>query len=498
VADSLRLRSMNSFVGVAPRAERQDPTIAREIRRTPRDASTPDRGCMEGLLSLWLFTQCFYYPALPAWTLSIGISVTPDRFMFGIVILAFLIKRVAGKTLVKSISKLEYVMLVFAIVCTVSWAAFGADADQRKFRALTTLFTLCFQPFLAYSLARRLPWHRTAVTRLLYGVGAIGAYVSITGIFEHFHINALVFPKYILDPAVGTQFERARGPFAAAVVNGGALIVTFLSLVLIWTSNRKSFALFVIPIVCITIYFTDTRGVWLGFASTIVLLALTRSSMRKFAFAIVLCAVIVLVSGVLSKFSLYQASLFSRRDNTVSYRYANYETLLNMFSKNPLFGIGYGNFDKQWRAFFVENYKDVGAIDDGNNTTVLGILGEVGIVGFVLYAAILGSGLTICISAYRYMKGTAFDFERGFAITSFGVLQTFLIMGATTDMRYHEFFNVVAFSYLGIISSLHGAAAASANTKVPAVRTGVRAGVLPPQVRPTARAVRQRSATYSR
>src|SRR5207248_11392401 len=113
--------------------------VVRRIGVVPGATLPVDGGCMVGLLSVWLLTQCFLYQALPLFTISMGITLSPDRILFGVVIGAFFVKRAAGKTILMPVSKLEYLMLLFAIAGTISWAMYGADVNVRKFRALTTL-----------------------------------------------------------------------------------------------------------------------------------------------------------------------------------------------------------------------------------------------------------------------------------------------------------------------------------------------------------------------
>jgi len=51
-----------------------------------------------------------------------------------------------------------------------------------------------------------------------------GAYLSLTGVFEHFNCTSgLVWPDYIMDEQLGTQFGRSRGPFMESVAMGRVL-----------------------------------------------------------------------------------------------------------------------------------------------------------------------------------------------------------------------------------------------------------------------------------
>jgi O-antigen ligase len=430
---------------------------------------------MAGLFVWWLLTQCFDYNLLDGiFTLKLGVSVTPDRMLFGVVILFYLFRRRDPNSPSVGLTGIEYFMILYAVDSTISYAFSGSDTNLEKFRWLSTLFTLAYQPFVTFYIARRRPYDRSEVKKLLNGMTLLGLYLGLTGLFEHWEISSLVFPKYILDPRVGAQFGRARGPFAASVTNGGVLIVIFLVATSVWSTVsglKRYFYLFVMLSVALTIYFTDTRGIWVAFAGIILLLACTRSSMRKVGLSVVMAGVLVYFSGVFSKFSLYEDTLFARRNQTVDYRYANYETELNMFRLNPVFGIGYGNFNKEWRNYFTHDYADVRELNDGNNTTLLCILGEMGLVGICLYMPILGYAVFICVSAYRRLTGEEWAFERRFVIVTAGSLLAFLIMGVTTDLRFHEFFNVALFLFLGIVSSLRFVSKPPEDDEEPVLKT---------------------------
>jgi O-antigen ligase len=209
--------------------------------------------------------------------------------------------------------------------------------------------------------------------------------------------------------------------------------------------------------IALAIYFTDTRGVWVGFGVTLALMAFTRSRMRKFGLYIVALAAIVYLSGAFSKFSLWEESLFSKRSETVDYRWANYATTYTMFKRNPLFGIGYGNFNRMWRQYFstTDDSAEIRDLADGNNTTFLAILGEEGLLGFSAYFAIFLCAIKVCRDAFSRLKGENWELERRFVVVAAGSLSAFLFMGITTDVRFHSFFNVSLFLLLGISSSLN-------------------------------------------
>jgi O-antigen ligase len=414
---------------------------------------------MVRLFSWWFLSECFVYNYMgPGFSINVGINLSPDRILFILAVLLFCIRPKSPDARPVPISTIEYLMVAFTIASTLSYFIYGSDGNLGKFRWLATLFTLCYQPFMAYYIARRIRFDKAAAKSLLLFLAGIGIYLGITGIFEHYSFtHILVFPKYILDCSVGVQCGRARGPFAAAVVNGGAIIVAFLSAAASWTvmtGAKRTWMFLGMLIMCVTLYLTQTRGVWLGFALVLGIVFMTRTPMRKLAKGLIAVMILGFITGGASKFSLYQGTLFSKRAETVDYRWANYMVELSMFRDNPIFGIGYGNFTKKWREYFGGAESELTSdLADGNNTTLLGILAEMGLTGITLYIAILAIAWKICFSTYRQLKGEDQDFERTLVVVVLGSLMAFLLMGITTDLRFHEFFNSVLFFMLGTLSN---------------------------------------------
>jgi O-antigen ligase len=428
------------------------PSIGRAWDREPAKFN------MSRIFVWWFLSQCFVYQYLsPIFSINVGINLTPDRVLFLLVLLVFFARKRLPTDAKVPWSTLELSLLAFAIISTLSWAFFSADSVEGRFRWLATLLSLGYQPLVAYYVARRLPYDRSAARTVLIGLAAIGIYLGLTGLFEHYRfLQFLVFPRYILDNTVGVQFGRARGPFAASVVNGGAIIITFLAASAIWpslTGAKRTWMSLGMATMCLTIYLTQTRGVWLGFGIAIALAFITRTGMRKLAKGLMIAMLLAFISGGAGKFSLFEGTLFSKRSDTVDYRYANYMVALNMFRDNPIFGIGYGNFTHAWRQYFgaaeAEFTRD---LTDGNNTTLLAILAEMGIVGISVYLVLLVSAWKICFSAYRQLRPDQ-DFERMQVIVAFGAFHAFLIMGITTDFRFHELFDSALFYLLGSISN---------------------------------------------
>ncbi len=63
------------------------------------------------LFIAWLFAQCFLYTEI-GYSVKVGITISPDRALFGILILAFLLHQ---KRLQRPVSTMEWLMLAFTV-----------------------------------------------------------------------------------------------------------------------------------------------------------------------------------------------------------------------------------------------------------------------------------------------------------------------------------------------------------------------------------------------
>ena len=165
------------------------------------------------LFCAWMFLQCFFYQALPSLRLNVGVSLTPDRLVLMAMLLAFAVRLAISRSSPKptaTAAALGRVIVLFGLINLTSWWISGADANRPTFANLTQLFNLAFFPALSYFVARRLGTRKSMLRQLLGFFAALGVYLSVTSIAEHFQINALVFPKYILDPQSASTLVAAE------------------------------------------------------------------------------------------------------------------------------------------------------------------------------------------------------------------------------------------------------------------------------------------------
>jgi O-antigen ligase len=434
-----RLRETGSSEVSADRIEQQ-PTAKRE------------RGFMipATLTALFLFLQMFDYHAL-------GMSaVTPDRIIFLILIVGIVSALLKGQVRISK-SGLEWCMLAFAILCIISYIVTNPDAGTGRYKWLATLFNLIVSPFGIYLIAKNGRYNFKNTLWLLKAIVCIGVYLAFTAAFEHFHINALVFPKYIIDPRVGIQFGRARGPMVGSNPMGEWLVFVYLATCLVMPYSRtivKYLLYGLLMLLVIGVYFTLTRGVWVSFAIAAVLSATLGGKFGKQSRIILLLVFAAFFSGVGSKFSLGGETLFSRRQNTIDYRLSNNKTTFNMGMANFFTGVGYGNFKSNWAKYFGSDARELTKdLTDGNHNTYLGLFADLGFPGVALYVTLFGFVLRECIRS-RKLLNRDLHFERGVALSALAMVAITLWEGMSGDNRFNPTLNTITFLLVGITASM--------------------------------------------
>ncbi|MFZ0868411.1 MAG: O-antigen ligase family protein [Candidatus Sulfotelmatobacter sp.] len=405
------------------------------------------------LMALFLFSQLFDYHALHLST------VTPDKVLFLVLAVLFGYAAVTHRLRPIPWSGTEVCMLLFAILCTVSYVITNPDAGGEHYKWLTTLFNLICYPFGIYLFAKKTRYTTAKTIWLLRAIVGIGVYLAFTSSFEHFGIGSLVFPKYILDPYVGIQFGRSRGPMVGSNPMGEWLVAVYLATCLVMPFARtvsKVLLQGLILLVVVGIYFTLTRGVWLSFAAVVILTIIMGGKFGTQSRLIVAVLLVAFFAGAGSKFSSGGETLFSRRQNTIDYRMSNNETTFNMGMANPLTGVGYGNFKKTWREYFGSAAQELTKdLTDGNHNTYLGLFADTGFPGLILFVMLYGYLLKECFRIRRSLDPGDL-FERNLALSTIGLVTITLWEGMSGDLRFDPTLNALTFLFLGITASMKG------------------------------------------
>ena len=343
----------------------------------------------------------------PAYTLSAAIllmpgPLSPDRLLLAGGLLAVLLRAPPVRHRPKlQISAIHWVLAVAALYAVGSALVVGTLSEREAlFKIIDAFGVMPFLLFLVAPLAFATPRQREL---LLVTFVALGAYLSLTTIFETAKVDALVWPKYILDPNYGIHLGRGRGPFVDAVANGLALYtcaVVCAIAVVAWRSPLSRAAAVAVGLLCVVGAFLSLeRSVWIGVVVGTVVSMLTTRGLRRFLVPVALgVALAVSASLVLIPGLSRRAHERATNSSTVWDRKNLARAASNMIEAKPLFGFGWSRFTAESADYFQQAFDyPLTATDVGLHNTPLTYAVDLGLVGATLWfvGVIFGIGTAL-------------------------------------------------------------------------------------------------------
>jgi putative inorganic carbon (hco3(-)) transporter len=354
----------------------------------------------------------------PAYTLSAAILLTPfagnwpqlgvpgplspDRLLVAGGILALLLRAPPLRHRPKlQISAVHWILAAAALYALGSAMVVGTLSERDAlFKIIDAFGVMPFLLFLIAPLAFATPRQREV---LLVTFVALGVYLSLTTIFETATLDALVWPKYILDPNYGIHVGRGRGPFVDAVANGLALYTCAVACAIAvgaWRSPVSRTTAMVVGLLCIVGAFLSLeRSVWIGVVVGTVVAMLATRGLRRFLVPVALgVALAVSASLVLIPGLARRADERATNSSTVWDRKNLARAATNMIEAKPLFGFGWNRFTAESADYFQQAFDyPLTATDAGLHNTPLTYAVDLGLVGATLWfvGVIFGIGTAL-------------------------------------------------------------------------------------------------------
>ncbi|WP_221888087.1 O-antigen ligase family protein [Geodermatophilus aquaeductus] len=404
----------------------------------------------------YLLVTTFFRLAIPSGTLP----VDPFVLAFGGVLAAtWLWARSPGRRLdVVALDPIACVMGLYVAWNLVSMLVphaypAGPPQDPEPFPVLRFVLIGTVMPLTMFLVGRRLFVTERALRMLVWSILAAAAYSAAVSVLQ-FSAPQVVWPRYIgEDPS---YVERAVGVFDQPVVNGMVLIVGFLVAMLVASHDREKphlrvLAGLVAAASAYAVYLTHTRVTWLSFALVVAIGAVVAKGFRApFVVTGFLMAVAVVTNW--STFtSADRAAGGVASPDEVYDRLNSITTSLWAFAREPVVGWGIGRFPavntfhhQAWapeipweRGFGIASHLDS-----------LGILVELGIVGLVLWLAILAMIYARLVQATRRLPADGM-YGRALGLTALLCLVAQSITGLTVDLRYFDFPNIIVMLLAG-------------------------------------------------
>jgi putative inorganic carbon (hco3(-)) transporter len=347
----------------------------------------------------------------PAWILSVGLALSIfsgnwsylhvpgplDRVVMVVGIVTVIVRSFVVADAPRITVRRVHWILALLVLYAVSSAAWTDTLSQHQ-AAFELLDRLGVVPFLLYLVApAAFPTERER-TILLGTLAVVGAYLGATAFFEMIGPHSLVFPKFILNSAIGIHDGRARGPFLEAGADGLAMFCCAVAAIMLLDRPRKPWvrwAVMAIAALCLLgLVLTLTRQVWAGAAAGALLASIASRRLRRHI-PLALVAGAVVIGGALVAIPSLQAKLHTRANaqKPVWDRLNSDAAALRMAESRPLLGFGWGTFPRYSPHYYhVAKTYPLSSVGEVHNV-VLSNLAELGVIGLGLWLLALAMAM---------------------------------------------------------------------------------------------------------
>jgi O-antigen ligase len=280
---------------------------------------------------------------------------------------------------------LPYV-LGFLIYCILNTALLSSDGFPALFRVLVV-------PLAACVLLAMVNFRERERNAFFLGMALLGGYMGFISVLEQIHATNWMLPPWIgnqsLLPAelFGDNEGRSGGTLMVPALHGLLLSLIFV-LALPLMRRGRAWVVIILLLLCATgDFFTLERGVWLGLALALLWFpgwsdTLQQANRRRLS-------IVFLTSVFLLGAAAFAGDRLKDSDS-ILFRFALWGAGLRLFIAHPLTGIGFFNFPtamagaEQGFGNRLLSYRTV-TIETASHNTILTILVELGLAGFLLY-----------------------------------------------------------------------------------------------------------------
>lgn len=310
-------------------------------------------------------------------------------------------------------------------------------------------------PFTMYLVGRIVYRTERVVRVLVWSTTCFGSYAALASIAQ-FHAPALAWPRYIV--TAPNWVGRANGLANQPVVNGITLLAGFVAALTLATVYWR-----VRPVVSWLLYaaaaamaygvfLTHTRIAWI--ALLIVIVAGAAFARPRMPYLLTLGTIVAVVALNWSTFTS------SDRDkggvasvNEVDDRLNSFATSVWAIEKKPLFGWGIGRFTDVNTVHHQRYSQDIPWMRGygiSSHENELGIWVELGVVGILLWLAVLVVLTVKLVKAIRTLRGDGI-IGRNLALLAALTMASLVISGFTVDLRFFDYPNALAFLLAGVV-----------------------------------------------
>ena len=281
----------------------------------------------------------------------------------------------------------------------------------------------------------------------------LSAYLTFTGWCEKFGVTSLIVPSFIADPHVGIHWGRVRGPFVMSAAMGLALVYCFFNnLVLARNAGRFGWMLHAINALMLPVLFwTKTRSVWLSLVlCSLIWTVYSRRRTTRVVSVCVLLSVAMLIGVVnMDNFLSSDRAKGGLTDmEPLLLRIGLAQMTWEILNEHPLVGVGFGHFRDHAPAYARDPSSPFYAFGSSalEHNNLLSIVAETGLLGLVLYLAMIALLLRYSIRLYRKLStsGTGF-INRDLLVLYWILTMAYFIDGTFRETSDNPFANSLFF-----------------------------------------------------
>jgi O-antigen ligase len=373
-----------------------------------------------------------------------------------LVLLAVAIALISGRRLFSPPHGPLLLLILHGVYVLLNMYFFGMESRFH------TWLSSSFAPILGYLFARNFVLEDRHLRVLMYTLLMISVYFWVTCVGEKFNIEAIVWPRAIMDRDLGISwFGRSRGPFLQPGITGQFLGWCMMAQVFLLTRRyaapAKALLVLNIAMSGIGLFLTYTRGSWLATALGLLVMAAFRPQFRKYIAVAVVAGGILVASNALRPTD--DAFLGERLGNTstIENRLGSLAAAVRMVRDHPLFGVGYFRYLDELPEYNQgTNIPLYGYVARGAGKAVpihdmfIGRASEEGMVSVALVVWLMFVLGFAFWTRWRTSPGESW-FDRDFLALYAGIMTSYFVNGATLDYRYFDFVNVLPMFMSGII-----------------------------------------------
>lgn len=408
------------------------------------------RNTTAGVLA-WLVVA-FIMPALV--TTSIPAI---DRLMFLALTAGWLITLASGRRSIRHVGAPELLMLVF-LLYIVGSALAPHELPAGTVPDFTTLLLhSAVYPFALFVIVREAAGGERAVRAFMWTLTGIGGYLALTIIFQKTGLQGLVFPRQILDPALGIHPDRGRGPLLNSAADGAVLVPCFVAALHLGTQRDvpgRVVALILALIMPVGVFFTETRAIWLATAIVILMGVAFARGFRRWYLVLIGVAIAYLAVNWQTFLSDDRAAGGVTSSSEVNSRLNDIATHQWAIDQKPIFGWGiarYVNVNTEHHQHW-DNLSWANGLGDIGHNTFLVTASELGLVGLGIWAALVLAVGLMTIRAWRVLPATGIA-SRRLVFAFWCAAAAWMSIAATIDMRLFAVVTALLFAWAGLVAA---------------------------------------------